>query len=410
MLREQASRFLGRAALCRRCGVRLATKDSKVIVYRTAFGKARLDSPRLYSRCSACGACASAQASFSPLAEALPERTHPQWLWLQSRYAAVMSYRLAQTFLREAYPAGRSLPVSSLKVNVRRVGQRLDGESQTAVDAIVYGPCGAQQEVPPHGPVIELEIDAGYIRAVPSREGARWIAVVASKLVRPVARHGYAHAYTSTYNPHQGVRQQAFLASLGVPPEAPVTVLSDGGDDVEFACRLPRPTERVLDWFHIGMRFEHLLTGVRGLRHTNDVTKLELTRRIEGAKWLLWHGRQERCLQRLEALRRDTGWAGFRNPLGKLIRYLKTFPDRLINYGKRHHEDRPISTSGAESAVDYVIGQRMKKKGHMRWSREGANALLQMRCAVLNGLDVRHFKRWYPPDRRLVDLPQAKAA
>ncbi len=161
-----------------------------------------------------------------------------------------------------------------------------------------------------------------------------------------------------------------------------------------FACRLPRPTERVLDWFHIAMRFEHLLTAVRCLRHTDPPTKLELARRIEGAKWLLWHGRQEHCLQRLEALRRDTGWAGSRNPLGKLIRYLRSYPDRLINYGKRYHEDRPISTSGAESAVDYVIGQRMKKRGHMRWSREGANALLQVRCAVLNGLDVRNFKRW----------------
>jgi hypothetical protein len=46
----------------------------------------------------------------------------------------------------------------------------------------------------------------------------------------------------------------------------------------------------------------------------------------------------------------------------------------------------------------------------MRWSRERANALLQVRCAVLNGHDVRHFKRWYPPDRRLDDLSQPKAA
>ena len=57
-----------------------------------------------------------------------------------------------------------------------------------------------------------------------------------------------------------------------------------------------------------------------------------------------------------------------------------------------------------------MIGQRMKKKGHMRWSREGANTLLQVRCAVLNGLDVQHFERWYPPNRRLVALPESKAA
>ena len=75
------------------------------------------------------------------------------------------------------------------------------------------------------------------------------------------------------------------------------------------------------------------------------MTKQELTKRTESAKWLLWHGRQERCLQRLEALRRDTGWAGFRNPLGKLVRYLRSFAAWLIDYGKRYHADRPISTA-----------------------------------------------------------------
>ena len=221
VLREQVSQFLDRAALCRQGGARLATKDSKVVVYRTAFGKARLDSPRLYSRCSGCGACASTQASFSPLAEALPERTHPQWLWLwlQGRYAAVMSYRLAQAFLREAYPAGKSLPVSRMKVNVLRIGPRLDAETRAAVEAIVLELRSTQQMPPLRGPRIELEVDAGYIHAVPEHEGARWISVIASKLVRPVARRGYAHAYASSYNPHQGVRQQAFLASLGVPPK-----------------------------------------------------------------------------------------------------------------------------------------------------------------------------------------------
>ena len=37
----------------------------------------------------------------------------------------------------------------------------------------------------------------------------------------------------------------------------------------------------------------------------------------------------------------------------------------------------------------------------MRWSQEGANSLLQVQCAVLNGQDVRNFVRWYPPDRRI---------
>ena len=36
----------------------------------------------------------------------------------------------------------------------------------------------------------------------------------------------------------------------------------------------------------------------------------------------------------------------------------------------------------------------------MRWSRQGANALLQVRCAVLNGIDMLNFMRWYPRHRK----------
>jgi hypothetical protein len=103
------------------------------------------------------------------------------------------------------------------------------------------------------------------------------------------------------------------------------------------------------------------------------------------------------CLICLEALHCDTGWAESRNPLGSLISYLQSYADWLIDYGKRCRQRRPpISTGGAESAVEYVVDHRMKNKGHMRWSRQGANALLQVHCAVLNDIDMLNFMRWYP--------------
>ena len=171
------------------------------------------------------------------------------------------------------------------------------------------------------------------------------------------------------------------------------------------ASRLPSGADRVLDWFHIGMRFEHLRLAVSGLRSFDDHCRERLLRRIAGAKWLLWHGKKERCLERLQALRRETGWAGTRNALGRLICYLQTCWNILADYAKRRARGLPISTAGAESAVDSVIGQRMKRNGHMRWTRAGANAILQVRCAALNGQDVRNFKRWYPPDAKLVWAP-----
>ena len=45
----------------------------------------------------------------------------------------------------------------------------------------------------------------------------------------------------------------------------------------------------------------------------------------------------------------------------------------LVNYRQRHARGLPISSAGAESVIDYVIGQRMKRNGHMRWSRDGAH-------------------------------------
>lgn len=95
VLNEQVDQFIRVASRCQWCGSRLGVKDTKSLVYRTAFGKARLRSPRFYSYCGACGYCSSNKGTLSPLAQALPQRVHPQWTWLQCRYASVMSYRLA---------------------------------------------------------------------------------------------------------------------------------------------------------------------------------------------------------------------------------------------------------------------------------------------------------------------------
>jgi len=43
-----------------------------------------------------------------------------------------------------------------------------------------------------------------------------------------------------------------------------------------------------------------------------------------------------------------------------------------------------IGSGPVESACKVVVGQRLKQAG-MRWSREGADAILAIRTAVLNG-------------------------
>ena len=133
VLREQADEFVRVAAGCLACGRRLGIKDTKSLVYRTAYGKALLRSPRFYSRCSGCGFKSGDGDTISPLANALRERSHPQWTWFQCRYASVMSYRLAQIYLRDAFPGGKALPTSSIKRNVGAIGQRLERATKQVV-------------------------------------------------------------------------------------------------------------------------------------------------------------------------------------------------------------------------------------------------------------------------------------
>lgn len=129
-------------------------------------------------------------------------------------------------------------------------------------------------------PSVALQMDAGYIKAPRQQDGTRWIPVVASKLIWPKTPHTHAHAYAVGHEPTQGLRQQAFLQSVGIGPQVPITVLNDGGDDINFACKLPSATARVLDWYHISMRFENLLMSIRGLRGTDVYSKNRLRERV----------------------------------------------------------------------------------------------------------------------------------
>jgi hypothetical protein len=290
VLQEQVTEFLKSAVCCKACGLAHATKSTKVLVYRTAFGKVKLRSPQLYSRCAHCKFAVSGSATFNPLALALPERTHPQWAWLQCRYASVMSYRLAQIYLRDAFPGGRALCMSSVKATLRTIGDRLEQEFQHRIKCTA----AAWRQAPAPRPTsdarcnVTLQVDAGYLKSATRTDGARWFAAVASKIVHADPGRNLAHAYSIGYDPWAGLRQQAFLGTAGISIDQPVVVISDGGEDIAWACKLPAAKERVLDWFHIGMRFQHLLIAVQGLKGSSPQLRASIKRRILGAKWLLW--------------------------------------------------------------------------------------------------------------------------
>jgi hypothetical protein len=65
--------------------------------------------------------------------------------------------------------------------------------------------------------------------------------------------------------------------------------------------------------------------------------------------------------------------------------YLVGQSDRLVDYGERHRAGLRVGTALTEGTANFLVNRRMAKSQQMRWSRRGADQLLEVRCALHNG-------------------------
>jgi len=73
-----------------------------------------------------------------------------------------------------------------------------------------------------------------------------------------------------------------------------------------------------------------------------------------------------------------------RRRLVDALAYLEANLDSLIDYRRFQKSGRRISTGYVESSINRLIGRRMCKDQHMRWSREEADGVVQVRVALQN--------------------------
>jgi hypothetical protein len=71
--------------------------------------------------------------------------------------------------------------------------------------------------------------------------------------------------------------------------------------------------------------------------------------------------------------------------LHALDAYLTNQSAWLANYVERHRAGSRVETALTEGTANFLVNRRMNKAQQMRWSRRGADLLLQVRCAVYNG-------------------------
>src|SRR5260370_23060051 len=144
---------------CCRCFHERSCEGRHHSVFRTAFGKLRLESPRLYH----CQCESEERTSFSPLAELLQERSSPELLYLETKFAALVSYGLTVELLQEALPIGQELSTTAIRQRVSQTAQRLDDELGEEQDMLI-GSCQRDWDrLPdPAAPLI-VGIDGGFV-------------------------------------------------------------------------------------------------------------------------------------------------------------------------------------------------------------------------------------------------------
>ena len=407
LVSQQTAGWMASQVACHRCGSALAHKDSRLIVMRTVFGKVMVSSPRLW----ACG-CASRQQgphrSVSPLCKALPQRVTPELQYLQAKWAAHLPYRRATELLQEVLPLDKAISLGSTRRRVLAVGEALDAQIERDIAAAPKYIDG--DRVRESTRVGCVSVDSAWLSfssGPKSRKAARDLAELKSPLAMKLeqARHvnivaGRAtftnrtsrlYAYVHKQVHSAAARLDQFLTSSGVSPDERVTVISDDAGESGKAVEGSRLVRgRILDWFHIAMKFKAAENSIFGSA-TIAALEREIQTEIDHAKWLAWHGKGRKSVARIKALdasllarqgyESSTLWWNLR----RLYCYIENNAGSLVNYGARYRKGLPISSSIAESAVNQVVSHRMAKHQQMRWTNEGALRLAQVRVADLNG-------------------------
>ena len=301
-----------------------------------------------------------------------------------------------------------------------------------------------------------IQVDGGHVN---SADDARSFEAMAAVVYKPDAVQPDPHdksrtmvsskhcAASAQSDSQLEMKQNTIIAAIkeGLSKETNLIALCDGAANcwniVEAVSEFAKSTTKILDWFHISMKWGNIAIpypeqscifyvvddksklvsdGIYKLDtvyyqvsngkiydltiHSNnpdmDITKFKngqiirwealekyfngcvtTKTKYDSVKWHLWHGNPGKAIECLNniILQMDKQTA---TKLTKFRQYIENNIDMIVNYQERLDNNQTFTSSFAESTVESLINQRCKGKKHMRWTREGLNNILQIRAAI----------------------------
>lgn len=396
----QADAFAAERRCCAGCGHRLRAKDTGRLRFRTPFGDVHLTSPRLHR----CVCDRSVTRTVSPLRELFTGRVAPEMLYLQTRWASVVSYGVTVDLLRDVLPVASTLNPETVRDQLHRIAERADADLGDGPLSLGEGGPRDWAALPPPEGEIVVGVDGGYVHGREKRGEAGHFEVLVGRSM-PEDRDSRYFGFVAAVDDKPRRRLQELLAERGLQMNQEITFLTDGGDTVRAMAGEVAPfAHHVLDWFHITMRLTVLGQYVRGLAHHDQDDAEQLDRLLRRIKGLLWHGNLHEAVPDcadlvdmvLEIESVYPSLPALRKAAAEFRIYILNNADAIPNYAERHRYGERVSTSFVEATVNIVVGKRFTKRQQMRWSRRGAHRLLQTRTRTLDGSLRALFGRWYP--------------
>lgn len=383
---DQAREFARAARQCMGCGRPRVLKEHRYRHLDTLFGRVVVPAPR-FERCR-CGHASQA----SPVSALLPHRTTPGLRHLQAKLSALMPYRRAADVLDTFLPPLSSLNYSTTRNRVLRVGQAIEDELQDCIE----------HERTTAGPVesMVVGIDGAFVKAVPTETRRKDLEVVVGR----IEVSGRPRELFAVVREPGGQARERLRATLRRAGRGPATRQDEMR---ELPGRWLGAEQRYrLDWFHLRRRIERIgkvlyyLPRI-GSEDFHDRVRVYY-RDLRRVKWRLWaratrHGPWMIALSQfashLLVHRNEALSAGISveriddvlDRLDELRRYVLLNQRSLVDYGRVWRAGERVSTAHIESTVNQLVSYRMCKKQQMRWSRPGAQLVLHVRTALLNG-------------------------
>jgi hypothetical protein len=391
LVAAQARDHAVRRPPCRSCGGACHVKDYRHHRIATLFGQTTVRLPRF--RCSGCGGIESGVDWPSHC------RSTPELDRLQAHLSALMTYRTAADVLEQLFPIDAGKDHETLRRHTLALGGQLQHRP-------VIAPATP-------GAAISVSVDSTFIRSCEAGErhlevrvgnaethagGRRVFAAVAGSQTDLVALIGRA------------------LDSVGRTGATALTGFTDGCAGLRLILAGAGITEPpILDWFHVGMRLQHLEQTAGALSTDTSArreAKAVIVEEVDRLRWRLWNGKAkdaqvsiERIRKVMHAFQGEVAERRSRAPSSRklwtallaLDGYLTGQANWMVNYAERHRAGLRVGTAITEGTANFLVNRRMNKSQQMRWTRRGADLLLQVRCAVYNGTFGSTFGQRFVP-------------